>query len=723
MDKESKETSSIQVPSRKFNLLIATFCGVLILAHFISSFFPKNRLWGINQLAYFPLWVKLIFTIAGLLILVPWLNSRICRILEQILSFFQRIFVKKEIIGYLFFTLISMFFFWLLRTRTNFLGDGYAYISQLSLEKFHRIGYEPLEVFTHLYLYKLLKLFFSPSAEFLYAGLSILAGGIFVYLLFHLARAVSEDKFDRLFIFSLILFSGATELFLGYVEHYTLTYVSIFAYLYFSLRYLQGKIRIFLPVFFCVLSICFHLAAAYLLPSLFFLFALKKGNEEKIFSFKKGLPYLLILIFFLGIAGYYIHSVNPVLLQIFVPLLKGKPDAPAYTLLSPAHLIDILDQHLIISSSGLVLMLGLGIVCRKIIKRKDSIAIFLIIVTVAQLLYHLLVDPALGAGRDWDLFSAVGLGYTLLGIYLFLSFVQPRKYSALVLSSTALLLILPWFLLNANVGKSTERFKNLLDLDLKKSLMGRYALIDYYNQLGRPGEAENVRAEIYHLFPDDSLIHIASPYIAAGDYIRAEQLLNQAIGINPNSMGAYHTLGVLYLLQGKTDRAIGLFQKVIRLNPFYSPARVNLGQALLSKGNLKEALAQLEKAEKLGAIAPTLYSDIAYINFKLGKTEKSIKNYRKAIELDPKSYLAHYELGQVYFQRDSLDQALTEFDQAVDLKPDFAPLYLYLGLVYERKGLKEKAIEELDLFLKYSQDEVRNQEVRNQIQQLRSQKP
>ncbi len=723
MDKKPEETSPAPDSTSKFNHLIALLCGLLLLAHFVSSFFPKSRLWGINHLAYFPLWVRFVFTLPGLLILVPWVNSRVYKLLEQILAFFQKIFSKKEVIGYLFFSLISMFLFWLLRTRTNFLGDGYAYISQLSLEKFHRIGYEPLEVFTHLYLYKFLKLFFPPSAEFVYAGLSILAGGIFVFVLLFLSRTISEDKFDRLFIFSLFLFSGTTELFLGYAEHYTLTYVGIFAYLYFSLRYLQGKVKILLPILLCALSISFHFSSAYLLPSLFFLVALKKENGEMVFSLKKTLPYLLIFAFVLGFSVYYVWRINPDLLQIVIPLLKGKLDAPAYTLFSPAHLVDILNQHLLISSSGLVLILGLFMVYKRILKFKNRITIFLIIVTIAQLLYHFLLNPTLGAGRDWDLFSALGLGYTVLGLYLFLNLVQSRKYSTTVLISTVFLSAAPWLLLNANTGRSAERFRNLLDLDLNRSLMGRYALVDYYHQQNRFEEAEKIRAEIYHLFPDDSLIHAASPYIAARDYARAEKLLDQAIEINPNSMGAYHTLGVIYLIQGKTDQAIGLFQRVIRLNPFYSPARVNLGQALLSQGNLKEALAQLEKAEKLGATEPDLYHDIAYIYFKLGKTEKSIKIYKKATEVDPKSYLAHYELGQVYIQRNSLDEAFVELSQATSIRPDFAPAYLYLGLVYERKGLKEKAIEEFELFLKYSRDEARNQEVRNRIQQLRSQKP
>ncbi len=144
MDKKQAETSSTPESISKFNLLIAIFCGLLILAHFVSSFLPKSRLWGINHLAYFPLWVRLVFTLPGLLILVPWVNSRVHKLLDRILSFFQRILPKREVLTASLLAVISMFFFWLLRTRTYFLGDGYALISFLRSGQYLKTGFEVL---------------------------------------------------------------------------------------------------------------------------------------------------------------------------------------------------------------------------------------------------------------------------------------------------------------------------------------------------------------------------------------------------------------------------------------------------------------------------------------------------------------------------------------------------------------------------------------------------
>jgi tetratricopeptide (TPR) repeat protein len=723
MKKESEDKARDTKSFIKFNLLIALLCGLLLLAFFVSSFFPKSRLWGINHLAYFPLWVRLLFTILGLSILIPYLNSKIYNLLDQILSFFQNFFAKKRVLSYSFLSLVFMFLFWLLRTRMYFLGDGYAQISFLKEEQYTKTGFEALEIFAHLYLYKFLKLFITPAAESIYVGMSIFAGGVFVFLLFFLSKALSEDITDRLLIFSILIFSGATQLFLGYAEHYTLTYVSIFAYLYFSLRYLEGKARIYLPVLFCALSAGFHFSSAYLLPSLFFLLALKRKKEEFVFSKKRALPYLLVLVFLLVLSVFYIWSFNPVLSEIFVPLLKGRVYVPDYTLFSFPHILDIINQHLLLSPVGIILLVSLVIAFKDRLRSKKPLIPFLVIVSLGQLFYHFVVDPKLGAGRDWDLISNVALGYTLLAVYLFMNITGPKKYSTVLLTFSAFLTILPWILLNNNTQSGIDRFKNLLDLDAKRSRSGLYLLSGYYGSHNKFKEAREVTKKIFEQFPEDSLTRAASAFAKLGDYDRATQLLEEAIKIMPSYLTAYNDLGWIYFNQGKLDKALEEFQVLVRLNPFNATYHGNLGKVLLKKGVLKEALAELKKATKLGKAQADVYSNIAFIYVRLEAKDKAIEAYKKAIQIDPGFFDAYYGLGGVYLERNSLDEALAEFYQAANLKPGFAPTYFALGLTCSRMGFKEKAIENYELFLRYSKDEAQNEKVRGLIQQLHSKNP
>ncbi len=540
--------------------------------------------------------------------------------------------------------------------------------------------------------------------------------------LFFMAKTLSEDKFDRLFVFSLFVFSGATQLFLGYAENYTLLYTSIFAYLYFSLRYLQGKVKIYLPAFFCLLSIGFHFSSAYLLPSLFFLFALKRKKGELAFSMKKALPYFFILIFLFALSVFYIWSLNPALSDIFVPVFQGRVYAPDYTLFSFPHILDVVNQHLLLSPIGIVLLLCLVMAFKNRLKLKNPLIPFLVIVSLGQLFYHFVVDPKLGAGRDWDLLSNVALGYTILGICLFINLAKSRKYSSIALIFTVCLCTLPWLLLNAGTNSGINRFRNLLDVDVKKSLTGRWTLVNYYDEQNEIGMAKQLNTEISKLFPEDSLVRQAELYRGQGNLDKASELIEQALKLNPDLIEARHVLGAIYLDQRKFDKAIEELEQVLRVNPYNPTAHENLGYALVSKGRFEEALDELKKAVKLGGKNAEVLNNIAYTYWKSGEIDKAIKEYKNSIKMDPKFYLAHFGLGQLYLQNHYFDQALTEFQEVERLKPDYEPVYYHLGLVYANKGMKEKAIEEFELFLKLSKDETENQTVRGLIQQLRSQK-
>jgi tetratricopeptide (TPR) repeat protein len=459
------------------------------------------------------------------------------------------------------------------------------------------------------------------------------------------------------------------------------------------------------------------------LPSLFFLLALQRKKEEFVFSKKRALPYLLVLIFLLVVSVFYIWSINPVLSEIFVPLLKGRWYAPDYTLFSFPHIVDVINQHLLLSPVGLILLLSLIIAYKNRILFRNPTIVFLLIIFLAQVSYHFIIDPKLGAGRDWDLLSNIALGYTLLGVYLFISLAISKSYSLVALIFTAFLCTLPWFMVNANTERAIRRYSNLLDVDSKKSLTGRWTLANYYYQQNRITTVKELNAETFKLFPEDSLTRAAETYMRLSNYDKAVDLLKKAIGINPNFVLAHNKLGIIYLIQQRSDEAYNEFQKIVRLSPFNSVFHVNLGIALLRKERLKEALAQFKKAEKLGGIEPDAYCEMAYIHFRLGEIEEAIKTYKKAFKIDPEFYKAHFELGQIYLERNSLSEALVEFDQVVRIKPDYDLVYYHLGLVYAYKGMKEKAIEEFELFLSLSKDQTQNQQVRGWIQRLQSQKP
>jgi len=475
------------------------------------------------------------------------------------------------------------------------------------------------------------------------------------------------------------------------------------------------------PVIFCVLSTLFHFSAVYLLPSLFFLFALERKKGNWVLNSKKVFAWGSILILVAVLCAYYLWSMNKFLLDIFVPLLHGRADSPGYTFFSLSHLLDILNQNLLLSPIGTILLISLLIVYKRKIRLSDQILIFLVVVFLTQFVYHALADPKFGAVKDWDLFSCVALGFILLGVCLFISLVVSKRYSALVLASTAFLSIVPWFLLNTSSEKAIDRLHNLLDLDPKRSYSGRQALIDYYFRQNMLTEVIQLRKATFKVFPEDSLNKEAIKNLDLGNLEKAEALANKAIELNPRFWYAYNNLALVYLKQGKVDQAIEIFKSILQTDPYQSIVRKNLAYALLDKGEFQEAAEELKKAISLGGAKAELLNNLAYIYWQSGEIQKAIEEFKKSIKMDPTFYIAYFSLGQLYLQNKYFDQALTEFQEVERLKPDYEPVYYHLGLVYADKGMKEKAIEEFDLFLKLNKNDAENQTVRGFIQQLRGQ--
>ena len=162
------------------------------------------------------------------------------------------------------------------------------------------------------------------------------------------------------------------------------------------------------------------------------------------------------MLLFLSLVGVglvlYVRKYNWYAFSYLMSLFHGDYTGPGYTLFSPSHLLDFLNQQILVSPIGLALLVIFLVFKPKAPGKEDRIFQFLLIVSIGQLLFNLLIDPGLGAARDWDLFASVGLGYTLLALYIFSRLAAKLELGHLKLRLTvvALLFTLPWILINAS---------------------------------------------------------------------------------------------------------------------------------------------------------------------------------------------------------------------------------------------------------------------------------
>lgn len=708
MKRKTKVRQQPRSPSRSYPVsVLSGLCVLIVLIHLTASFFPKGRIWGVNQWAYFPPAIALLSGALVLLFFIPSLNevarkgmgslaSWISRLLDNIGAFGG----KKRHLGYLILSVLFFVPFWLLRERVYFLGDGAQIASRLNAGELAVKWSEPLEILLHVKAFSLAGRLWQMDAAALYAITSCLAGVVLVFLILLLADLWGKERREKVLIFLVLLGMGSSQLFFGYVEHYSFLYVFVFAFILSSIGYLNGKVRWFVPLATFVLASLSHVSSLYLLPSLLFLFV-TRDNKGKPSSLRRILILGLGLIFvgfLLVVYKKYAWTISP----IFVPLSEDTYSAPGYLLFSGSHILDFLNQQLLTSPVGLVMVLApVGYLTRGSFF-KDRAFQFLLSVAAFQLLFGFLVDPDLGASRDWDLFSVTGLGYTILGLFILLRLLRAKPlfgYLSLVLVLTSLYSTLPWIILNAHEQKSVGRFQNLLEIDEKKSHNGHFILINYFNSEGMETKAENQNEKYRQAFPEIVLSNQGTRLAKEDDFKGAEQIYLEAERLAPKRAEIHNNLGHVYLKLGRLDQAENRLRRAIRLSSYLAAAYVNLADLYLMRQDHDRALDACKKAIRLKTDSPETYSNAATIYLMRGQLNQAEFHFRGALSVDSDFTEAYVGLGDIYNQRYAPQQAVEMYRAALRVNPDLAMAHYRLGMTYLSLNAWEKAKEELESYL------------------------
>ncbi|MCK4427635.1 MAG: tetratricopeptide repeat protein [candidate division Zixibacteria bacterium] len=629
----------IKISMTRLEKVVLFACAFTILIHAVASFFPKERLWGVNQLAYVSFIPRWIIIISAFLILVPKVN----KILYDVFAGFFNLVEKnlKRInrhYKYIFFSLVSIILFWVFKTKTHLLGDGYVRGNEIVAGMKLSIT-EPLDFYLHVLVYRFLKLDVYQT----YTLISCLAGALFVFLALWLSHLLGKEGKEKVLAFVILVSMGSVQLFFGYIESYSLVYAGMMAYFLLSFLYLKGRCGLFFPSLTLLVSISLHLSAAYLLPSLIYLHLVDSQKEKKQFIFKKILNVVFLLLL-VGV-GFVILShknPNPTSITSYLIPLAGGENAP-YSLFSGAHLVDIINEQLLLSPAGIIL-LGIVIFCARKIDFKDKVVIFLVIVTLFSFLFAFLMDPKLGYARDWDLFSSTGLGYTLLGIYIGFDYFRRAKtkklnYIVLALASTVLFSTLPWIYVNAQESKSVERFKALLDLDVERGAYGHEILAYYYRDKRLINkEAEEWEKAFSIVENERYAVNLGKSYGKLERYQEAIAIFKRVIQLNPNSANGYFNLGNALLDIGKYEEAQKQYQMAINRDPYFYQAYARLGALLTEMGHYEEGLKVLKSAIEINPDYFLTYYGIAIAYSRMGKPKEGIALLRAYFERNPQEY-------------------------------------------------------------------------------------
>jgi TolB-like protein/class 3 adenylate cyclase/Tfp pilus assembly protein PilF len=158
------------------------------------------------------------------------------------------------------------------------------------------------------------------------------------------------------------------------------------------------------------------------------------------------------------------------------------------------------------------------------------------------------------------------------------------------------------------------------------------------------------------------------------DEARAEQLLSDAFGRDPNSTQAHYSLGMLRLMQNRLAEARTETEAAIALDPNNAWAAKGLGQTLMLLGRPQEGIPHIEKAIRLNPFDPNVavfYWALGHSHLLLSHVDQSIDLFRKAIAANPSAWYCHFNLAGALGLRGDLDEARAELAESLRLNPRF----------------------------------------------------
>jgi len=457
---------------------------------------------------------------------------------------------------YLLYALIALLFlpaFWGLRNRDYTLGDSTHLIEILTWDV-HTRGYhvtydEPMELYVHSLAYRGLHTAFGWDVARSYALVSALCGVAVVFLLLLLAESVVGDHGERWLFVAPLLCTGWVELFFGCVENYTLVAGGVIVYVVLGRRYLEGRCRLAWPALALSASVCLHVLAGWLFPSLAYLYFSNWREHDlraRIHRLAEVLLAVLIPIActvgYLTAIGYgpdMVRHTHLVGLK-FIPLLEPSYRFYRYEMFALQHLTDILNQVVLVALPGLLIWPFLLLFHRDRIDGKDRFLRFLVLIAAFSQIFAATWNPDLGAYNDWDLFAILSVGYVLSGAYVLTRSPPPDPSRSRI--------------------QSRIRYAVLVFLAISTAHAGLWIV-------------RNARKDVYVEDRHDAA-HLAAgnTHLRAGDLPRAIAEYEEALRLAPGSPSAHLNLGIAHLRQDDLRKASGFFEETLRLAPHHPEA-------------------------------------------------------------------------------------------------------------------------------------------------------
>ncbi len=625
--------------------------AVIAFLFALSPLADSARLWGINHLRFLPASVVIIFLTTTILCFIPQVSGAINKKLNETHTGYVNLPRTQKALRSILILIGCGAVFYLVRTPTAFLGDGYMRATELMRGFGHLpLQTEPLTAILHFAFYKSMGTLLGLDGIASISLFSAIAGGIFLLAVINIIKPLPNIEFSPLLF---IVGLGGIQFYFGYVESYGLMFAGLAISIWYAYRYLSRGTHFLTAVSIYAITCLAHFASLFIMPA-FVVFMLYAMKDKGLPSWKKvfGIGWLaIVLIGFAYFNYFYTASYGVEERELLISL---SPDG--YWLFSINHIIDILNSLLLTAMPALILLPFL-------IRRsawsgfKGREILFTILMLLGAGAFLLLFNPELGFARDWDLFAGTGLTLSLIALALVY---KNRKWIAShrsYLHTAALLpvvLTASFIAVNQSKAQSVERFEYVLSLYEERSAHGYEVLGNYFRVEQK--DRDDIRKSIsYYRKAFEAkenpryLLSVAKIYYNLIKTTTDQSLMRQltatlenysraALQLDSTSAAAYS-----YIMQARS-------------------ARGEVDSAML----LTDSILKYTKPED----KPEFWSMRARIFFRNKMLDSCAQNYLRALELDPDMTIIYHQLGRVYMNMDQNQKARECFNEFLKREPE-----------------------------------------------------
>lgn len=647
--------------------VMSTVFLMVVALFYTASFFPEERLWGLNWYGFFSWYGPLLLLGLALVVWVIALTNDKGWITRHIDSASATRYAWSAGAVSLLFVVTYIAFC----AQTHFLGDGYQLLAWLE-GGVHFKPWESGTFFVQRWLYNLVGGAGKADAVTALRLASWGSGLLFLVCSAVVSYLIFRDNTRRLLMLGGLASGGYALLFFGYFESYPLFVTALLVFSLVGLLITTDRLNRFWILPPLALAGAFHVFAVGLLPAAIYIMVRDTSPGRWLDSRSVMLKTVMLIGPLLAAATMllYFYFTDYFIRFTIVPFVNDRFTVEGYTMFSGKHLLDYANlMFLLLPALPFAMLLARSLIWRETLGGADIR--FLLALTAPCVVMVFIFNPGLGMPRDWDLFCFAGVPLNLLFFYLLLR--QNSRGSSRTIAFLAITLNL--IMLGPRVAsqvlpeKGLAVFDSYANLDVAHSFNGRFWVLKYFEEYGNKEEYERRSRENFQALPQEGLIQSALFLMGERRLDEAKADLQRAIEIAPCYEYAWSNLGAVYSLRGEYDSALAAFQIADAMMPFRS----------------------------------YVYDHKARVYFALGDQEKAEAYWWKALKVDPQCYTAILYLVELYerqennAKRDSLWQvvekmanppadALNDVISSAILRKDWAEVsrwmerFLHLGL-------------------------------------------